>query len=116
MLHPAARPRGPLAEEPRASGRRVQARPQVRGVRPARGRRVTARQAGHRVRVVAAGTDGAGVRPHFHRLLKPVQEEGLDPAARRGIHVGPIVDRIGHDVIWVDMGEVNMRQCRDAGN
>ena len=83
MLREPARPRGPLAGEPGAAGRRAQARPQVRGVRSARGRRVTARQAGRGVQVTAAGADGAEVRYGLDRILHPVQEEGLAPEARR---------------------------------
>lgn len=42
LLHKATRPRGPLAREPRPARRRAEAAAEVRGVRPARNRRVAA--------------------------------------------------------------------------
>lgn len=73
-----------LAEEPRAARRRAKTRPQIRRVRPARGRRAAARQAEFGARVHAARADGAEMRYGLDSFLCAVHEEGLAPEARRG--------------------------------
>lgn len=75
---------------------------------------MVARQARKRVQLDAAGADGAEVRHRLDRLLNPVQEEGLAPEARRGVHANAVKNRIVHNAVWVSTGEANMRQRRDA--
>ncbi|MFR5416733.1 MAG: ATP-binding protein [Collinsella sp.] len=83
------------------------------GVRPARDRRVAARQAGHRVQVDAAGADGAEVRHGLDRILHPVQEEGTGTrGSAAGCMPTPSWTGCVHNAVWVDMGEANMRQRR----
>lgn len=54
-----------------------------RGVRPARDRRVAAREAGRTVQGDAAGAFRAALREGIDRPVHAVQKEGLAPEARR---------------------------------
>ena len=83
LLHKATRPRGPLAREPRPARRRAEAAAEVRGVRPARNRRVAAREAGRAVQGDAVGAFRTALREGIDRPVHAVQKEGLAPEARR---------------------------------
>ena len=79
LLRTATRPRGPLARESRPAKRRAEAAAEVRGVRPARERRVAVRVAGRAVQGDAAGAFRAALREGIDRPMYTVQKEGLAP-------------------------------------
>lgn len=82
---------------------------EVRRVRPSRARRVAAEQARRPVQGDAARAHGAALRFVLDRLLRAVQVEGLARQVGGGIYAGAIMDRIVHGTVWLEMGDVNMR-------
>lgn len=70
---------------------------------------MAAEQARRHVQGDAARSHGAAPRFVLDHLLHAVQVEGLARQAGGVVHAEAIMDRIVHGTVWLEMGDVSMR-------
>ncbi|MFR7749489.1 MAG: hypothetical protein ACLU1W_01305 [Collinsella sp.] len=82
---------------------------EVRQVRPARDRRVAAEQARQPVQGDVPRAHGAELRFVLDRLCTQYRPKNRHARLGGGLHAEAIMDRIVHGTVWLETGDVNMR-------